>query len=278
MTIRSAIYLAGNKYKLWPQIKPHLESESRNTLVDVFGGSGTISLNAAEDEMFENIFYNEKAWFLYELQDFLKNGCDISWLRDLNKAYGKSQEEFLRLRKDYNQTKDAYLLFLLMCRSNSNMMRFNSANEYNMAWGDRTPFYEERVKLHINLSQRIRLFRKDFGDYLDTALKCQTLSNVAFYIDPPYTGTTATYNENGGWTQNDNTTLLEYCVELHNKGAKIVLSNVFENKDFVHQELIDWCETYKDKFEVHHLDMCYNNSSFRKGKGITDEVLIVSKS
>ena len=31
-------------------------------------------------------------------------------------------------------------------------------------------------------------------------------------------------NEGGGWTQNDNTTLLEYCVELQKRGAKVVIN------------------------------------------------------
>ena len=61
MTIRSAIYLAGNKYKLYDTIKPHLQDENRKTLVDVFGGSGVMTINASHDNLFENYVYNEKA-------------------------------------------------------------------------------------------------------------------------------------------------------------------------------------------------------------------------
>lgn len=279
MTLRSAIYLAGNKYKLFDTIKPHLQDGNRKTLVDVFGGSGIMSLNASHENLFESYVYNEKAKHLFELQDWVQwfDEEDAEIIKVFNDNFSSTKEGYLQLRDSYNgglNTKIA--LYLLMCRSNSNMMRFNTAGGFNIPYGERNCCNIERIWQHHNNIQNVKLRNEDFGDLLDEYLEMDDLSEYTYYLDPPYALTTATYNENGGWTQNDNTTLLEYCLELQKKGAKVVISNVFENRGNTHQELIDWCEENKETFTVHHLNINYNNSSFRKGRGKTDEVLIVS--
>lgn len=280
MTVRSAIYLAGNKYKLWPQIKPHLTGDNRDTFIDLFGGSATVSINIVNEGLYDNVIYNENAWFLFGLQDWLQNGTEVtSNIEAVDKAYAKSLDGYLAMRRDYNYDKctNYSYLYNLQCRSNSNMMRFSN-NGFNMTFGKRHRCDIERVKQHQNLIKDVELWNKDFGDAIEDILLLDNLDKTTVYLDPPYYGTTAQYNESDGWTENDNISLLEYVVELHDKGANVVMSNVLENRGVVHQQLIDWCDENKDKFEVHHLNMCYNNSSFRKGVGNTDEVLIVSKS
>lgn len=281
MTLRSSIYLAGNKYKLFDTIKPHLQDGKRKALVDVFGGSGIMSLNASHEKLFENYVYNEKAKHLFGLQQLVKNFDESieDEVEYFNNQYKSDKEGYLLMREDFNESLvTSYpTLYNLMCRSNSNMMRFNSSGGFNIPYGERNCCNIKRIWQHHNNIQNVNLRNEDFGDLLDEYLEIDDLSEHTFYADPPYQSTTATYNENGGWTQNDNTTLLEYCLELKKKGAKVVISNVFENRGNVHQELIDWCEENKESFTVHHLNISYNNSSFRKGKGKTDEVLIVSK-
>lgn len=285
MALRSAIYLAGNKYKLYDTIKPNLQDGKREILVDVFGGSGIMTLNTFHDKLFEGYIYNEKAKHLFELQRWIQgfSGEAVAGLDIINNYhYPNNKNEFLKLRMNFNDDIAGSLsyyprLYNLMCRSNSNMMRFNSKGEYNMTFGERNCFNIDRIWKHHDNIQNVKLRNEDFGDLLEEYLELEDLSEYTFYLDPPYFATTATYNENGGWTQNDNTTLLEYCLELQNKGAKVVISNVFKNRGNTHQELVDWCEENKETFTVHHLNISYNNSSFRKGKGKTDEVLIVSK-
>lgn len=280
MTVRSAIYLAGNKYKLWPQIKPHLIDDNRDTFIDLFGGSATVSINIVNEGLYDNVIYNENAWFLFGLQDWLKSSdYVVGDIKTVDNMYSKDAAGYSAMRLDYNYEGCIHYPYLynLQCRSNSNMMRFSN-NGFNMTFGKRHRCDIERVKQHQDLIKNVELWNKDFGDAVEDILLLDNLDKTTVYLDPPYYGTTAQYNESDGWTENDNTSLLEYVVELHNKGAKVVMSNVFENRGVVHQQLIDWCDENKDKFEVHHLNMCYNNSSFRKGVGKTEEVLIVSKS
>jgi hypothetical protein len=49
-------------------------------------------------------------------------------------------------------------------------------------------------------------------------------------LDPPYLISTATYNENGGWSKNDEQDLLKQLDKLDRKGIKFALSNVLEHK------------------------------------------------
>lgn len=282
MTLQSAIYLQGNKRKLYQQIKPYLQDGKRKVLVDLFGGSGTMTLNCVNDNMFEKYIYNDKASWLYDMQSYLKDHENVvETLTRINEGYPKTKEGYLQLRDDYNQRPTIAKLYILMCRSFSNQVRFNPTSGFDTPYGDRKPFFPERICKHQQLLQQVELHNHDFGDMVESLLESGDLSGTTVYVDSPYgAGTsvsTATYNEGCGWTPNDNTTLLEYLLELRSKGALVVMSNVFENRGNIHQELIDFCDTHKDKFDVHYMNISYNNSSFRKGSGITKEVLIVSK-
>jgi len=276
---QSSIYLAGNKRKLLPQIMPHLIVEGRTVFIDVFGGSGTVSLNVNKTRHYSQVVYNERDEHLFGLQDYIKNNDnDFLILQYLNSQYGKSKEDFLSLRKSYNSKPDYDKLFLLMHRSNSNMIRFNDSGKFNMTWGDRKPFFLDRIKEHKeSLQNNITLRNECFREVFNDTFSFTGLNRVVMYLDPPYMNTLASYNEKGGWSEKDNTDLLAYVDEAIRLGIKVIISNVFQNRGKVHQQLVNWCEDNKDLVDVHHLDISYNNSSFRKSDGVTDEVLIVSK-
>ena len=275
---QSAIYLAGNKRKLLPQILPYLLVEGAVAFIDVFGGSGTVSLNVRNTGHFNYAIYNERDEHIFGLQKYIQNNeNDFCILQYLNGQYSRTKEDFLSLRRSYNSKPDYDKLFLLMCRSNSNMMRFNDSGKYNMTWGDRSPFYLDRVKDHQKSIRSVELTNRDFRGVFYDLEDFTGLDKVVMYLDPPYMNTLASYNEKGGWTKEDNTELLSYVKTAIDLGIKVVMSNVFKNRGKVHQQLIDWCEDNSDLIDVHHLDISYNNSSFRKSEEETDEVLIVSK-
>ncbi len=285
---QSSIYLAGNKRKLLPSIMPHLLVEGRTTFIDLFGGSGTVTLNVNNQNHFNHIIYNERDEHMFGLQKYIMYNqnkfCIVSYL---NEQYSKSKEDYLALRRSYNAKPDYDKLYLLMCRSNSNAIRFSgNGTRFNQPWGDRSPFYPERMKAHQECLLRVgestnhvQLMNKDFREMVSELIEyTKDLSKVVVYADPPYHATSiATYQEQGGWTKKDNTEFLETIELLISKGVKVVMSNVFENKGKTHTQLINWCEKNKDLVDVHHLDISYNNSSFRKSTAKTDEVLIVSK-
>lgn len=276
-TIRSPLYLQGNKYKLYQTIKPYLQDGSRTTFHDVFSGSLTMTLNVVNNNLFQQVNSNEKASWLFGLQEYIRDYDCVDIIISLHKEYGKSKEEYLRLRDDYNDKPTMATLYLLMCRGFSNQVRFDSKGKHDIPWGDRSPFFPERITTAHELLRDVNLYNEDFGDYLELQLREYDLSKHTFYFDPPYFASVAVYNENGGWTKEDDLALQDYCVTLASRGAKVVMSNVFHNKGKTNHHLMEWCEEYKDLFDVHHLNIDYNNSSYFKSDEETDEVLIVSK-
>jgi DNA adenine methylase Dam len=276
MTIQSAIYLCGNKRKLWSDIKPHLEG--KKILIDLFTGSGTVAINSVNEVMFEKVIANDSLTFLYDLHEALQSKFFLDMVKLSNEKYGDSKEEYLRLRKDYNSSGRLDLLLNLNYRSNSNMMRWNSKGGFNMPYGERLRYDSGRLKKHHELCKSIEFHNEDFRQLIENLENSLDFKDCVVYIDPPYQGTTAPYNEMGKWTEEQDNTLLDTVTYLHNAGAKVVMSNVFENRGHKNNWLIDWCDENSGDFEVHHLNMDYSNSSFRKSNHKTDEVLIVSRS
>src|SRR5690606_7719289 len=95
--------------------------------------------------------------------------------------------------------------------------------------------------------------------------------NDFVYLDPPYSQTNAIYNEQRGWSLEDDNEVFNLLEELNSKGIKWGLSNVFENKGKVNQHLIDWCE--KNNWKVHYFEG-FSYASHGKGNASTKEVYI----
>lgn len=280
--VQSAFYLDGNKRELYPQIEPYIKG--RKVIVEPFAGSGTVSLNASNSAMFERYLCND---LHTQMVDLHKSVGDFEWIMkcyESNKYYEPTKEDFLRLRADYNKDKSRLdLLYLIMMRSHGNKLRFNKAKGCNITYGERERFDLERMFTHRTLSKPIEWYNTSFASFLNNIENMlsdtqHTLKDTIIYCDSPYQYSLAVYQDTtGAWTLQDDYVLLSLIEKLHDKGAKIVMSNVFRNREKVSQFLIDWCEEKSDKFEVHHLNKEYGNSSAHKSDKKTDEVLIVSK-
>lgn len=62
------------------------------------------------------------------------------------------------------------------------------------------------------------------------------------YCDPPYLITTATYNENNKWIEQDEQDLLGIIDNLNDRNIKFGVSNVLESKGQQNQILKEWCK------------------------------------
>ena len=97
-----------------------------------------------------------------------------------------------------------------------------------------------------------------------------------FYVDPPYLITCATYNEQSGWTENDEKDLLNYLEQLDKRGVRFALSNVLESKGKKNVILSEWIKMHT-KFKAIPLNYNYTNSNYHTKKdGVTKEVLVVN--
>ena len=296
--IKSPIFYMGNKYDLLEQLIP-LFPKNINTFYDLFGGSGVMTLNVfayiyiynelndniynlfkmfkehSSQEIIDRIKYNIKKYNLNEEgTDVRQNEPDILEIREY---YNK---KYLNFRREYNKQKERNILdlFTLTFYSFSNLIRFNSKNQFNMPYGNRCfcKFHADMIKVWCDYvhKRNIKICNENAFDILK---ETNFNENDFIYLDPPYSNTLAIYNEKrafGGWTIKNDLELFQILEELDKKNIKWGLSNVFENKETKNQHLIDWCN--KNNWYVFHLDKNY--ASLGKGNANSDEVYITNYS
>ncbi|EGU61962.1 Dam family site-specific DNA-(adenine-N6)-methyltransferase, partial [Streptococcus parasanguinis] len=282
---QSAINYTGGKFKLLPQLLP-LFPKNINNFYDVFVGGANLAINVEANQYFVNDI-NEKVIDLYRylseadfnelskriekiidkygLSNTQKNGYDFYntnssiGLKEVNKiAYQKLREDFNNgyFRKDLNPI----IFYILIVYGFNNQIRFNKKGEFNTPTGKRDFNQKMSLKLQnfmAELKKRKIIFSSlDFKDFLVH----QSFEEDDFvYLDPPYLISTASYNENGGWSVNNEKELLDTLDILTNKGVKFALSNVIIHKGKTNTLLKNWSK----KYNVHYLDFNYNNSNYQ---------------
>ena len=187
--------------------------------------------------------------------------------------YNKTAYELLR--SDFNKLKlkniNYYvLLYVLTVFSFNNQIRFNNRGEFNLPVGKRD--FNNNIRLNIRKfakklsEQNYQLTSFDFRKFPTSTLT----KNSLVYCDPPYLITTASYNEQHGWTADDDEALMNLLDSLNNKSIRFALNNVFKHKGKTNNALIEWSE----KYNVHIINHNYNNASYH-GKNSQEETLEV---
>jgi DNA adenine methylase Dam len=282
----------GNKERLIKKGLIDLFPKQINRFIDLFCGSGIVSMNVNANSYILNDC-NETIINL--LKYFKENNAEEiivkmqktinehNILKGFNKRDVTETEEYKELAKTnynkfrsyYNNTDKSILnLYILSYYCNNNNIRFNKSGEFNMPIGNQYFNVETHSKKIVDGcdflgKDNVYLISRDYKD-----LKIHScLTNDFIYMDPPYTNTLAIYNEQQGWNVEDDKKLFDMCEELTRKGIKWAMSNVFENKGVVNQHLKDWVN--ESNYNVHHFnDFTY--VSCGKGNSHTDEVLIMN--
>lgn len=296
-TIRSPLNYTGGKAKLIKQIKNFLPRNIEN-FYDIFSGGLNVAINVSADK----IYCVDKNKQLMQLMEFLKDSEYCQLIDDLEHKiaeYGLSdsykngyqmygcnssqglgrynKEAFSRLRNDYNEKQSSLLFLLLIIFSFNNQIRFNAKQEFNTPVGKRDFNGSLRKKLKLFMEvlkvKNIELLNKDFRELDVNSLR----EDKAFlYLDPPYLLGVASYNENGGWTEKDETELLLFLEKCHKADLKFALSNTIRHKGLTHDLLIAWCRD--NNFNINYLKHDYNNSNYqtKSKEKETQEVLITN--
>lgn len=286
----SPIFYMGNKKKLIKKGLIELFPNDINMLIDMFGGSGVISINTNAEKYIINDI-DKNLIDLYELFKVKNKEDIISHIENRIDEYGLAKERtrrcdfedkeklqqykdsYSKFRKYYNENKNVLDFYTLMFYSFSQQFRFNNKGEFNMPCG--TDCFSDKNKEYISngcdffSNDNVKIFNKDFRKLNITSLS----ENDFVYLDPPYFNTTATYNENGGWTEKDEEDLYKLCEELTKRNIKFGMSNVFENKGNKNDKLINWCN--KNNFNVYAFDKV-SYSACGKGNSNAKEVFITN--
>ncbi|MEJ3719263.1 DNA adenine methylase [Paenibacillus polymyxa] len=277
--MKSPLNYVGGKYKLLPQLVP-LFPKKINTFVDMFTGGCNVGINVEA----KKIICNDKDIAVIELFNKFKEHSSDDLLMEIDniiETYNLSKtnrEGFLKLRTDYNSgNKQWYMFYSLLVHSFNNQIRFNSKGEYNMPFGkDRSSFNTSLRSKFIAFvdalkNKNIEFKYNDFRDY-----KAEKLTADDFvYCDPPYLITTASYNEQGGWTEKDEHDLLYTLDYLNLQKVKFALSNVLIHKGKNNNILKEWSKKYK----VRELKNTYKNCNYQtkdRGDNSSLEVLITN--
>lgn len=293
--IQSPLNYTGGKYKLLPQLLPLLPKTE--CFVDLFAGGANVGINSHARTIILNdsnkcvldifnLFKNKPIDLLlsdikniiekYELSDTYNYGYKHYNCDSQNGLSNYNKERFLKLRIDYNTTKEILLLYVLIVFAFNNQIRFNQKGEFNLPVGKRDFNKKMQLKL-IDFVQKLQskniiLSNYDFRDFNLDNLPKDTL----IYCDPPYLITTASYNENNGWNEKDELDLLHFLDKINQKGLKFALSNVIQAKNQENIILTNWIA--KNNYICHFLDKSYANSNYqRKDKDSkSSEVLITN--
>ena len=297
--VKSPIHYMGNKHDLLPSMLEQFpKKEEVSVFYDIFGGSGTVSLNVPYD----NVVYNELNDNMVNLLKMIKeeNPKDIiEHIQRRIKEFGLNEEgtdirqnyegveedrkhyndKYIAFRKFYNESaeKDIKDLYTLSFYSFCNLMRFNSKNEFNMPFGNRCFIQEDAQRLieahNVFLKKNITLLQ---GDAFELFKTLGDDKNIFCYIDCPYTSSTAIYNESrafGGWTVEDDERTFKELDRLTSLGVKWAYSNVLAIKGKSNNHIEEWAK--RNSYTIIEFDY-KEYSSLGKGNANAREVLIIN--
>lgn len=275
--IKSPLNYVGGKYKLLPQIIP-LIPDNINTFVDLFGGGFNVGINVKSDKVVYNdvipqvidLLENFKHKEYKTIHSAIEDITEKYQLSKLNNSDVDLKSNYIKLRSDYNSNPDWIKFYTLLTCSFSNQIRFNSKGEFNMPYGDRyyNSSLQEKLKAFVNKLNDMSI-EFNLGSFKNFDFTTLT-NNDYVYCDPPYFNSLATYNENGGWTEEDEIYLLNLLNILHINGIKFGLSN---NLKYENRLLEKW----KDKYNVHYLNIDYSSCNYhKKDKTKDNEVFITN--
>ena len=271
----------GNKRRLMPQLAPHLP-EATN-YIDLFAGSGTVGLNAPA----QHVHFNDVNTDNIELLKYLAHtpAQDVERATDeLIAHYNLPQTKaeliapagqyaYKRLRDDYNEhpTVEKYYALILHCFNNQ--ARKNAQGKFNQTSGYRGFHTQARQKLyeyHARAQQIDATF--SIGDF--RTVNPGTNPDTVVYADPPYLGTDTAYQLRNAWTDTDERDLYDYLDDVHQRGQRFIVSNVFAMKGTENTILKTWAQ----KYNTHHLAMSYAtaNHGYKHRNDKADEVVITN--
>ena len=295
--VKSPLNYTGGKHKLLPQITKLFPSDI-DTFYDVFAGGANVGINAKASrivcveknkyvtgllQLIQKTNYddlNQKILDIIERfglsQSYIK-GYDF-YCADSSSGLGKvNKEAFIKLRDQFNDNKDRIdLLLVLVLYSFNNQIRFNAKGSFNLPVGKRDYNGSSRKNIaafnQLANEKNIVFKNTDFRNIE----KLTITSDDFVYLDPPYLLGLASYNELGGWTEQDERDLYNMLTRLDKKGIRFALSNVIEHKGETNTIMELWAK--ENRYTINRLDFHYKNSNYHsKAKdNVTVEVLITN--
>jgi DNA adenine methylase len=277
--VKSPLNYIGGKYGLLGNILSILP-DNINRFCDLFCGGLNVGINVNAN----TIYANDQITYIMQLYEIFKTAnidSILSYIDSMVSEYALSDtnaDGYNRFREEYNRTRKPLDLFILLCYSFNNQIRFNSNHDFNMPFGMRT--WNDSIKYNLIRfckllnSKNFILSSLDFRSFDFSSFE----SNDVVYCDPPYLLTVGTYNDGkrgfNGWAEKDDIDLMNLLDALNSKGIKFILSNVLEHHWKKNDNLIEWSKQYN----IIYVDKDYSNCNYQVKDEVskTREVLILN--
>lgn len=300
--IASPLNYTGGKFRILDQLLPSFPKDI-STCMDLFCGGCNVGVNLkAKKTILIDSCPQLIALFSVmkkmTADDFVASVKDLIAKFDLSdsEAHGYAyygcksstglgeynKKAYLRLRDHYASIPDgedekSIALYVLIVYGFNNQIRFNEKGAYNLPVGKR----DFNSKMQLKLRRFIDRLREGDFEFSCSDFRALDLTGLGkgdfVYADPPYLVTTATYNENGGWTDKDEQDLLALLDRIHATGCRFALSNVTQSNGKINSFLVDWIERNQDYYRVIEISRSYSNANYqRKNSGVSREVLVVN--
>lgn len=277
--VKSPLNYTGGKYKLLPQILPLFPKEI-DTFVDLFCGGCNVGINVEANKIVCNDIIN----YIIDLYKYFQETELDTLLEQIHNIVDSCDltinENFLDLRKRYNERRNLVDFFVLVCYSFNYQIRFNNSQQYNSSSGKLRNKYNDSIEKNLKLFNTV-LKEKNIvfsnKDFMDVDLSKLGKSDLV-YADPPYLISTGCYNDGNrgfkNWTSKEETQLLDLLDSLDSNGVRFALSNVLYHKGLSNDLLIEWSK----KYTVHYLEKHYKNCNYqvKDKESRTVEVLITN--
>ena len=177
-----------------------------------------------------------------------------------------NEEAYYKLRDDYNKEPNEALFYLLLCHSNSNMLRFGPKG-FNTPFGKRT-FNKNMQQKLINYQRSLQQKNVTFDS------RCFSGYDFSNYdlllIDTPYSDTLATYNERGGWSKAQELSVYEKISNAHQTGAGFALFGQVKAKGVENSDL----KCFADQYEYKVLKETTRHCNYQRKDLETIEIMV----
>ena len=282
--IGCAFNYSGSKIRHKNIVESILPKEDNLSVLDLFYGAGSLTstLNPTW-----SIIANDLESRLMDIHIMLRKLTwhrDAQWLVEELVSYGKmfikdknDREGYLAARDYYNNMPDTLLgemnkgkvmlLYILLCSSFSNQLRWCDQGNWNIPHGLRNfnrSMQNNLLRYIVDISKRDMIFTsQDFRSF--------NLPNWDLVIsDCPYLKTTASYNESGGWTLKDSVALMTKLGKYHDSGGKFIMFEESFSKGVENTVITSWMRNYN----VTILGDSSAGSNYQRKSGKTVELMI----
>ena len=217
----------GSKRVLAARILEHVPKGRFDEMLEPFAGSAAVSLAAIADGVVSRVWLNDINEPLIRLwraivgdTDALISEYAVLWEQQIDDP----ASHFLRVRDEFNRSRQPAELLYLLARSVKGAVRYNIAGEFNQSADRRRLGTKPQTT-----AARLRRISRLIGSRCTlTSLDCVNLlehyrEGQVWYLDPPYEGTSE--GPNGRYYQSmPRTQLIEFLGQLRASGVPFVLS------------------------------------------------------